>query len=93
MEIAVACSTLISIIILVMFIVEVNDSRRERELLLNRIQIPDPAAWQSLGSSIFDKDKPPADVDLSSAPSEAEDGEMFLVGKVMSGDFQKDKKD
>src|SRR3954469_11622474 len=73
--------------------------REERELnakmhleLMNRIQAPDTAVWKSLTNDL-EKSVPEPSVGLEPAlSSEAEEGEMHLVGKVVQGDFDKGKK-
>lgn len=69
----------------------IENARMQLELM-NRIQAPDTAVWKSLTSDI-QKGVPEPPVDLSPAvTSEAEEGEMHLVGKVVQGDFDKGKK-
>lgn len=67
-----------------------NDERRE---LLNRIQAPETTVWKSLASEMpTDKGMPdPPDTLSPALSSEAEEGEMHLVGKVVQGDFGKGK--
>ena len=62
---------------------------KERDRLLNRIQDPETAVWQSISDGTPDEDKPMGPVELT----QAEDGEMHLVGQVLQGDFKKPKDD
>lgn len=63
---------------------------KERETLLNRIQDPDAAVWHSIVQPNADELKDHKPVGLEAVDSQAEEGEMFLVGKVVPGDFNKE---
>lgn len=60
---------------------ERQDERIEREKLLNRIQAPKQTVDNSIAE--FALTHPPLE---KTEPQESEDGEMYLVGKVLSGD-------
>ena len=59
---------------------------KERETLLNRIADPQSVAWQSMTMENPDENTQSTSVDLVQTASGAEDGELYLVGKVLGGE-------